>query len=145
MRKLLLLILLGCIGFCSMAFALDQDEPLPADEAFQFAAELRDVKTVSLSWHIADGYYLYKQKFKFLPQTPGIDVEQVIFPAVQIKQDEVFGAVEIYRDTLDLTLPLRYSQQKPASLALELTYQGCADSGFCYMPIKKILTFGLDH
>lgn len=144
MRKLLLLVLLGCIGYCSMVFALGTDEPLPADEAFEFAAELRDAQTVSLSWHIADGYYLYKQKIKFVTQTPGVDIEQVVFPAGQIKQDEVFGAVEIYRDTLELTLPLSHSGQKPASLTLELSYQGCADSGFCYMPIKKVLTFALD-
>jgi len=144
MRKLLLLILLGCIGFCSLAFALGSDEPLPADEAFQFTAEPRDAKTVSLSWHIADGYYLYKQKFKFVTRTPGVDIEQVGFPAGQIKQDEVLGAVEIYRERLELTVLLRHSRQKPGSLALEVTYQGCADSGFCYMPIKKVLTFALD-
>ncbi|MDD2761291.1 MAG: protein-disulfide reductase DsbD N-terminal domain-containing protein [Methylomonas sp.] len=138
--RVLLLNVLMVYSLCSSAFWFDSEEPLPADEAFQLVAELKDAETVRLSWDIANGYYLYREKFQFVSKTPGTEVKTPDFPSGQIKQDQALGAVEIYRDRLELKLPLRYLQEKPAHITLELGYRGCADSGFCYMPIKKQIT-----
>ena len=40
-------------------------ELLPAEKAFKFSARLLNRSAVELSWQIAPGYYLYREKFAF--------------------------------------------------------------------------------
>ncbi len=49
-------------------------------------------------------------------------------------EDEFYGKSEIYRDRL--TLPVTINQAS-AGATLTVTYQGCADAGFCYPPETK--------
>lgn len=145
MRKPPLFILLCWLVFLLSAssWAIDSEQLLPPDEAFQFSAELEDAQTVRLSWGIAKGYYLYRQKFKFDTLSPDVKTGDPVFPDGQAKQDKYFGTVEVYRDSLALELPIRRQSQKPATLILEATFQGCADAGVCYMPIQKAVSFAL--
>lgn len=141
----LTIILLPCwliFGFTS-AWAVDPEQLLQPDEAFQFDAELGDADKLLLSWDIADGYYLYRHKFKFISQSPDINTGEPAFPAGQSKQDQHFGSVEIYRDRLEVALPIQRQAATSTKLTLEVTYQGCADIGVCYMPIQKVLAFDL--
>jgi thiol:disulfide interchange protein len=36
--------------------------PLPADQAFQFRAQLDEEEGIELTWSIASGYYLYRER-----------------------------------------------------------------------------------
>lgn len=139
---LLLLCWLGC-WVMTMAWAKDLEPLLQADEAFQLSGELKDAQTVRLSWDIAEGYYLYRQKFAFVSASRDIKLGVPSFPAGQTKQDQHFGNVEIYRDQLEVELPIQRSAANPASLKLEVSFQGCADAGVCYMPVKKSITLDL--
>ena len=53
----------------SLSSFLDKFAPahelLPAEKAFQFSARLLSRSAVELSWRIAPGYYLYREKFAF--------------------------------------------------------------------------------
>jgi thiol:disulfide interchange protein DsbD len=51
--------------------------------------------------------------------------------------------VEIYREQLELELPFKKHETNSSSLILEVTYQGCADLGICYMPITKQIELDL--
>jgi thioredoxin:protein disulfide reductase len=110
------------------------DEPLLPDEAFQFSYKTKAPDKLLLSWKIADGYYLYKQKVKFIPISPDTQIVTPIFPASESKEDKLFGTVEIYRKSLvlDFTLPNNNKE-------IEIVYQGCSDVGLCYLPIHKAL------
>ena len=125
------------------AFADDSEDILQPDEAFQFEAQLKDPDVVELTWEIADGYYLYRHKFHFVSLTPGIEIGVPVFPAGEAKQDQFFGAVEIYRNELAVQLPIRRLATGPNELKLEVTYQGCLEGGVCYLPIRKTVTFDL--
>ncbi len=145
MLKLSMIFLQCWLGFCftASAWAIDPEDLLQPDEAFQLHAELKDANNLLLNWDIADGYYLYRHKIKFVSLTPGVQAGQPVFPAGQTKQDRNFGSVEVYRDQLQVELPIQRQQAKAVKLELEVTFQGCADIGICYMPIQKVIAFDL--
>jgi len=105
------------------------DEPLPVEQAFRASAHAIDDKTIEIRFRIADGYYLYRHRFKFAAE--GVSFGEPALPAGKPKKDDAFGEVEIYRRELAFRLPLS-AGQPPFELAL--TSQGCADIGICYPP-----------
>ncbi len=115
------------------------DELLRPDQAFQLSAERTPGNTVLLHWDIADGYYLYRDKFRFLSETPGIETGVPDLPRGETKSDDFFGEVEIYRGRIEVSLPLTVAAQTPATIELAVSYQGCADIGVCYPPLQTDL------
>ena len=105
------------------------DEPLPVEEAFRASARLIDDKQVEIRFQVADGYYLYRHRFKFAAD--GISFGEPALPPGKPKKDDAFGEVEIYRGTLAFTVPITAGQPP---FTLQLTSQGCADIGICYPP-----------
>jgi thiol:disulfide interchange protein DsbD len=115
------------------AATLAEDDLLPPDQAFALQATAVDANTVRLNWKVAPGYYLYRDKFKFEARGSGVTLGQAVYPEAEIKEDEFFGKVGIYRGQVSLNLPL---QRTPGieEVSLKLTSQGCADAGVCYPP-----------
>lgn len=111
-----------------------QNDFLPPDQAFQVSAQVTSANQVQVSWRVADGYYLYRDKFQFQSPMPGVTVGAPAFPAAELKQDQVFGQVAVYHHAGTLQLPIHYAAAAPDALTLEVTTQGCADAGFCYPP-----------
>lgn len=115
---------------------------LPANVAFRFTASAVDSKTIEVRFAIADGYYLYRERFAFAVETPKATLGPAQLPAGERKHDETFGDVEVYHDTVVARLPL----QVPAGvdrLRLKVTSQGCAEVGVCYPPQTRTVEFGL--
>ena len=50
------------ITLTQAASAFTQDDFLPPEKAFQFSARMADPKTIVVSFKIADGYYLYRER-----------------------------------------------------------------------------------
>jgi thiol:disulfide interchange protein DsbD len=109
----------------------DEPEFLQVDEAFQFDfAQQGD--QVTLSWKIADGYYLYKKQFKTVVKQAEIGVP--VFPVAEQVEDEFFGLSDVFRGQLDITYPIISSVRNGI---VKIRYQGCADAGLCYPPTTK--------
>jgi len=132
--------LLGTLPLLWGALALSQvalfpvaqaEEFLDPDVAFKFSARALDANTLEARWQIADGYYLYRDKFRF--ELAGATLGSPKLPAGKVKQDENFGKVETYRQDVRIVLPI---QRTPGatSVTLKTTSQGCADAGLCYTP-----------
>ena len=123
--------------------ALAQDPKLlPPGEAFRFSARALDERTLEARFNVADGYYMYRDRFTFGvdPASAGPPAPQ--FPAGKMKDDEFFGRVEIYRGLAVVKLPL--PQAAPgASVTLKAESQGCADVGVCYPPQSQQITLVL--
>jgi thiol:disulfide interchange protein DsbD len=107
------------------------EEFLDPEAAFKFSARALDANTLEAHWQVADGYYMYRSKFKF--EVAGGTLGTPNLPAGKVKEDENFGKVEIYRKDVRITLPI---QRTPGTTAITLksTAQGCADAGLCYTP-----------
>ncbi|WP_374267115.1 protein-disulfide reductase DsbD [Zoogloea sp.] len=118
--------------------ALAGDEPLPVEQAFRASARAVDDHTVEVRFEIADGYYLYRHRFKF--EADGIAFGEPSLPAGKPKKDDAFGEVEIYRKALVFALPV--TAGKPP-FTLNLVSQGCADIGICYPPQTHTLPIAL--
>lgn len=112
-----------------------QDEFLPVGQAFIPEYTIAQGRLV-LHWKIADGYYLYEERFKFKADE-GITLTPSYTPG-KMKYDELFERetmVHYHEVTASFDLG---AVAKPFILKLE--FQGCADAGLCYPPQKKTLS-----
>ncbi|GGI92803.1 thiol:disulfide interchange protein [Legionella impletisoli] len=107
--------------------------PLPAHEVFQLEASVQDPNTLLLTWRIQPGFFLYQERIKFNPSPhSNFTVGYIAYPPTEEKTDKRGKTYPIYRDQLKLSVPVLASE--PGESLLEVTYQGCADDGFCYPP-----------
>lgn len=126
---------LADLGRSLNAGAGEADEFLPSDEAFRFTAETQDDGRVRLRWDIADGYYLYRDKFKIESDpAAGAVLGTPEFPPAETKQDPLFGEVQTYHNRVDILLPVT---SPSGTVTLNVAYQGCAEKGICYPPMNK--------
>jgi len=116
------------------AWAASADDLLEPEKAFRLSARALDPTAVEVRFQIADGYYMYRDKFGFAVASGGATLGYPEFPKGQIKKDEFFGTVETYRKQVAIRIPVAGNAEK---LALEVTSQGCADVGVCYPPLTQ--------
>src|SRR5512143_1774883 len=130
-------LLWGALALFPVAHAEDFLDP---EVAFKFSARAIDADTLEARWQIADGYYMYRNKFKF--EVAGATLGAPQLPAGTVKEDENFGKVEIYRNEVRIALPITRAPGS-ATVTLKTTAQGCADAGRCYTPQTSSTTLGL--
>ncbi len=122
--------------------AASEDEFLDPDVAFVLTGSANTPNNVTINWRIADGYYLYKERMKVEPAGAAGTVAALVLPKGEMHHDEYFGEQEIFRGSLDASFAVPPSEAK--SIDVNVTYQGCADSGLCYTPITKTSSIPLD-
>ena len=122
----------------SPAFA--EDELLPAEKAFVFDADLNNEETLKIQWKIADGYYMYRDKMSFTLNGQTLNSDELDFPSGEVKEDELFGNVEVYVGTFQVSLPVTFDSGK--DLVFIANGQGCNEPvGVCYPPMEHTKTF----
>ncbi len=135
-------LLLGAALLLAGGLALaQQGKFLQPDQAFRLHAAASGPKTVQLRLDIAQGYYLYQERFHFSAASAGVELGQPAFPPAHRKFDPNLGhIVAHYRNQVVIPLPVLAA---PAHFALKVVYQGCSDQGLCYPPIDKVLDVSL--
>jgi thiol:disulfide interchange protein DsbD len=109
---------------------------LPPDRAFVLSVTSPARDLVRLRWDIADDYYLYRDKTKATSTSARAQLGQLSIPGGEVQVDEYFGEQAVFRGEMVADLPVAAAADV-VDLALVVTYQGCADEGLCYPPIKK--------
>ncbi|HYN76191.1 MAG TPA: protein-disulfide reductase DsbD domain-containing protein, partial [Lamprocystis sp. (in: g-proteobacteria)] len=137
-----LLTLLLALGLRGAPVAAEESF-LPPEQAFQVAGELDGANAVRVRWTIADGYYLYKNKFRFTSPFPDVVIGDPELPAALKKHDTFFGDVEIYRGQVEVRVPFTRPAPGAGALTIEAGSQGCADAGLCYPPQRQQLVLPL--
>ena len=66
----LMLLLLACVAGAAA------QELLEPEKAFQFSARLIDANQVEVRYEIAPGYYMYREKFKFIASPSSVTVDE---------------------------------------------------------------------
>ena len=108
---------------------------LPVEEAFRFTSNIEGDNLI-LSWDIADGYYLYKDRLKFkVDEKLGALGTETYSEPGELKDDPSFGKVKVFHNYISIKLPATIKQGN--ELPVKVTYQGCADAGLCYPPQTK--------
>lgn len=116
--------------------ALGAQDLLEPELAFRFSARLVDPATVQVRYQIADGYYMYRDRFRFSATQGEVKLGAPRLPPGTIKEDEFFGKVATYRGDLMFELPLE-APADSGGFTLKVVSQGCADSGVCYTPLAQ--------
>ncbi len=128
----------------SLGLSSNEEEFLPGDQVFIFSAEAENGNLIKARWDIRDGYYLYRDKFKFeLQNAEGITLDTITMPSGKVKVDESFGRMEVYYHEVEVPLPLKRSKLDSTEVTLVAKFQGCADRGFCYPPMKSEMPISL--
>jgi len=131
MHRLLLIALL-LLSALSPAYGAGTDELLEPDKAFRFSARALDAGTAEVRYAIADGYYLYRERFRFAAEPATVALGRPQFPKGEIHEDQFFGKQETYRKEVRIRLPIESAGADRVKLLV--TSQGCADVGVCYVP-----------
>ena len=130
-KFLQLTLLLAAMVFGATAHA--EEDYLQPEQAFKFSARMADATTIEVNYQIADGYYLYRERFSF--GADGVQLGAPLIPPGKIKFDATFNKkVETYRHQLTIRIPVEAN----ASFSLKVVSQGCADRGLCYSPLESV-------
>ena len=145
MKKLFAMLLaLALIQALAVVHAnLSEGELLEAPKAFAMTLKAPAANTIEIQWKIANGYYLYRDKFKFEALDDNLRLLPPILPAGIRKKDEFFGEVETYRQTIKIKLPFTRTTAGASTTLLRVTSQGCADVGVCYPPLIQEVSLKL--
>jgi thiol:disulfide interchange protein DsbD len=134
---LALLLLLPAVAG-AFSFGSASDGPLPVEEVFKLRSELGPPGEITLEWEIQPDYYLYRDKIEIgLPeQLQLVDRRE---PEGEMKEDPLFGAVEVYHNRARVDLLLGHRPGESDTGTISVTYQGCWEGGVCYPPVTERL------
>src|SRR2546430_17526387 len=90
MHRLPLILLLLLVAL-PPARAAGADDLLEPDKAFRFSARALDARTVEVRYGIADGYYLYRERFRFAAEPASVALGQPQFPKGETHEAKSLG------------------------------------------------------
>ena len=105
-----------------------ESDLLPVEQAFTVSHPEADVIEIS----IADGTYLYDERT--IVQNDAGAILETSRSVAEIYDDPLFGPTPVHRNKLHMVVT-------DAPGLMILTFQGCADIGFCYPPQQTELSF----
>lgn len=123
----------------------NEAEFLRPDEAFKVSIIPTDNLSALINFKIADGYYLYRDKFRFV-MLNGDDRKELTgieLPPGKVKDDPSFGRTETYPKSFAVNVHFT-ADQLASSPVLQVHYQGCKDKGICYLPTVKKFKLSAD-
>ncbi len=115
---------------------------LPMAQAFVLGATSPSPDRVILTWQVADGYYLYRDKIKVTAPDGAATLGALATPAGEVHTDEYFGEQVVFRGDVEVIVPVS-APPGTRELALDVAFMGCADAGLCYPPTTQRLTVRL--
>ena len=125
------LLLFAVFAFLLAVPGRAEEDFLDPAVAFRFETRMADPQTAEVSYTIADGYYMYRERFAFKANGAGVTLGEPQIPPGKVKYDQTFEKdVETYKGRLTIRIPVEGS----GPFTLVATSQGCADAGLCYPP-----------
>jgi len=125
------LVLLSLVLALPALAQLRTEDLLEPEKAFRFSARATE-GAVEVQFAIADGYYMYRERFRFDAQGD-VRLGKPEFPPGIAHKDEFFGEMQIYRKAVRIRIPA----QGEGRFDLKVVSQGCADVGVCYVPMES--------
>ncbi|WP_343803200.1 protein-disulfide reductase DsbD [Marinobacterium maritimum] len=115
------------------------NQPLDVDEAFRLRVEAADAGITRLVWDVEPGYYLYRERIQ-IDMPEGVELVERHDASGDMKDDPLFGQVEVYHNLAEVALLLGHSEGANDSADLQVSYQGCWEGGICYPPVTKTVS-----
>jgi thiol:disulfide interchange protein DsbD len=133
---------LALAGVPPAALAGAHDELLEPEKAFRISARALDARSLEVEFRIADGYYMYRDRFAFATES-GKRLAEVSLPRGKVTEDQFFGKTETYRGSVRIKVALSPEDAAKGRVRLKVTSQGCSDRGVCYVPLDQYVTITL--
>ncbi len=127
------------------ARAIEFDEVRNFEDVFVISAVAPSRDHLEIHWKIADGYYLYNNKFlRFTAETDGVVTGEPEIPPGELSFDELLGEdVEKFHHELTVVLPLVSVAPGVEAVQLKVRSQGCLENELCYPPTEQLLVVSL--
>ncbi len=134
-----------CLGLLFfLVTTLAQATPLPAAEIFQVQVSRIDPNTFTIDWQIKPNYFLYADRIHVTtPADSNVRLADLRFPLPEQKTDKLGHQYPIYRNKLNL--PVSVLGEQAGESLIQFSYQGCADDGFCYPPIQRLIKLSINQ
>ena len=132
MRKFVLPAIIGSLLACVSGADAGAQKPPSADQVFQLRVGSGAAGELLLNWSISPGNYLYRDKIAVT--TPTGSTLEVSTDHGEIEDDPSFGQTEIYRNHAQAAVA---AELLPPDGNVIVSFQGCAEKGICYPPIKE--------
>ncbi len=118
------------------AAARAEAEFLEPEKAFVFSAEMVAPDMLEMSYRVAPGYYMYRERFGITISPIGAaTLGEAVYPKGEVKYDPTFEKdMEVFHQDVHIRVPIAAGGQP---FTLTLTGQGCADAGLCYPPMDS--------
>jgi len=135
--KLLLFgLIFNTLLFGAFNSSLKKQKFLSPDEAFSVSA-IVDGDSIKTDIVMADKIHIYKKTTKYTIVSPSRVELNVTMP-----EAHEFDGDMVYAKSLKVDISREYIESKVSGdYTLQISYQGCSDSGICYQPIDKQFTF----
>ena len=118
---------------------------LPVGEAFRVRWAWSAEGVATGEFQIAPGYYLYRDRIKVQIKSPvGAQAAALELPPAELKEDPYAGRQLVYHHSFEARLPIRVTgaNTAPQVAEIEVVWQGCAEAGLCYPPVRRTFTLG---
>ncbi|HAY45041.1 MAG TPA: hypothetical protein DCY55_02015 [Gammaproteobacteria bacterium] len=142
LKQLVLGLLMAAFTSIGQAQLSSQTQSLlPEEEAFKVIADVTDTGSLTVYWQIADGYYMYRDKF-FTKTTADSTVVlgPMEIPDGEVVDDELFGSIEVYFTGVNYTHSMS-AVGGSSELEFVVKGQGCNKPvGVCYPPMTRSVT-----
>jgi thiol:disulfide interchange protein DsbD len=122
-----------------VASALEFDEVRDYADVFAISATAVARDRIEVRWDIAEGYYLYHNKFlSFSTDTPGVVIGDPEVPEGKESYDQLLGqdVIKFYQ-SLVVGLPLLTVPEGTTTVDLKVRSQGCLEDVLCYPPTRQ--------
>jgi len=116
-------------------------EFLDVDDAFGLKISADGDDVLQAQFTVAPGYYLYRDKVSFVAVS-GAALAEYVLPKGKRKQDPYFGEVDVYPNGFAVQLPIT-ADVGTGEVTVMANFQGCAEQGICYPPVKKTVAIAL--
>jgi thiol:disulfide interchange protein DsbD len=126
-KRIYPLILMFSVMLLSSVSHGQEDAFLPVDQAFPYTVQIEG-NDLNVQWQISDHYYLYQDRL--ILKQAGTRIPLSFSQTPIQKEDEYFGRVSVFKHQLDARAVIDSAQP------LTLSFQGCAEAGLCYPPVK---------
>lgn len=140
------LVVLAALAFAGTPAAAQlpfgQPGLLEPEKAFRISARALDAHSVEVEFRIAEGYYMYRDRFRFATAS-GKPLADIEIPRGKVKEDQFFGKSETFRDLVRIKVPVSAGDAARGSVELKVTSQGCSDKGVCYVPLEQTVSVRL--
>jgi thioredoxin:protein disulfide reductase len=118
------------------------DRFLPVDEAFRVQWVWSAAGVAVGEFVVAPGYYLYRDRIRVQLKSPaGGQLAALELPAGEVKEDPYAGRQVVYHHSFSARQAITLPAGPGSAVELEVVWQGCADAGLCYPPVRR--TFSL--